>query len=401
MNLVTNTHSAIVYDFGTSSIKLGLGGYSIPFFRISQASARQNRAEGEPLLKFGEEWLQRSLPDLEVVPMLGVDGSWLDQDTFTPFMDWTYALLGDIEPTDYAALFSQPSGLLSNPDMFKKRRRAIAEGVFEFGNHPSLCFQHDSTLACYSFAQETGVVVDFGWSCIRVIPVLEGHPLRRSARTHTLGGYGLASLLERKLSECGKVVRTHLDPKPNDGFGGLFEQRPAIVPTRSQEEFCRKSVLIDMIKSTLHFIPRKHESIKDYVYFMAGREPIDIENEIKVVGQQIFESHDGEKSLQETIVEAVMSTPKEIRDAFWEAIMPSGGLARLEGFNARLQNELTELVPDCNPKVLEPVCREASGENAVWAGGSIVASYERFPELCIMRTEWDECGESILDRKCL
>lgn len=412
MNLCTNVHSALVYDFGTAAIKFGFGGYSIPCFRIPPAFARQNRRNDDGLFQFGEEWLQRNLPNIEVVPMLDTDGCWCDSDMFTPFMDWTYTALGEIEPSDWTVLFSQPSCLVSNPDKFRQRRATVAESSFEFANHRAICFQHDSALSCYSFARETGVVIDFGWSCIRVIPVLEGHPLRRSIRQHPLGGFELASLLEKKFDEHGKIVKTHLDPRPNDGFGGLFKPKSdgqfddifkpnLVMPTESQMSFCRRSVLIDMIKTTLHFIPRKDESIKDYVYFMAGREPIDIEDEVKFVGARIFETSADGRSLQETIVDAITSAPMELRDAFWEAIMPCGGLARLEGFNARLQKELDAVAADQHPKVLEPICKEASGENAVWAGGSIVASCELFPDLCISKQEWDENGASILDRKCL
>ncbi len=67
------------------------------------------------------------------------------------------------------------------------------------------------------------------------------------------------------------------------------------------------------------------------------------------------------------------------------------------GMVERLQSELSEMVPSSmKVKVVAPAERRFS----VWIGGSILASLSTFQQQWISREEYDECGASIVHRKC-
>jgi actin-related protein len=403
MNVVTTAHQALVYDFGTSAIKFGYGGDSRPLFSIPPAFA-QRLQDGEDQVQFGEEWLHRRLPGIEIRTMVDTDGAIIDREMIKSFLDWTYTTcFNEIDPADWWILFSQPSALHLQPEKFNARREIIAETAIEFGSHPYLSFQHDASLACYAHMIHTGVVVDFGSSCVRVVPVLEGHPIRRSIRVHPLGGFELSNMLRGALTENGKLIRTFLDARITDGFSGLFGSETRIVtPTTTQLDFCRRNVLIDMIKCHLRFDHNPDETILDYVYFMAGREPMDIEMEIRQLSHCIFEGTAGRPALQELIAEAITAVPIEVREQFWKNIVLSGGFSKLRGFDTALQAALKPLAPKrAQVRIVRPVVKDVSGAQAVWVGGSVVASFPDFLQLCISSMDWKEYGASILYRKCL
>lgn len=404
MNIINNDQKVLVYDFGTSAIKFGYGGDIRPLFSIPPYSAQRNQ-EDELDIKFGEEWLQKDLSGVEVLPMFDQEGNIMNREKIITFLDWTYdTCFGEIDPQQWNVLFSQPSSLLLQPTNFRNRRALLAELSFEFGNHPQLSFQHDSTLACYSHEIHTGVVVDFGWSNLRVVPVLEGHPLRNSIKILNLGGFEITNILEASMEANGKKIRTFLDKKSSDGFEEFFSHQTVSEPSQSQINFCRRGVLIDMVKNLLRFKtqPDPSEKIADYVYYMPGREPVEIQDEIEVLSSKFWEDSEDHPSLQTLIEMSISSLPFELQSSMWTNIITCGGLSKLRGFNEVLESKLNELAPKgIKPKVIEPPSPEASSAFSVWVGGSIVASYEKFPDLCISSKEWSESGERILDLKCL
>merc|ERR1719398_56071 len=67
------------------------------------------------------------------------------------------------------------------------------------------------------------------------------------------------------------------------------------------------------------------------------------------------------------------------------------------GIGERMTKELTALAPSTMKiKVIAPPERKYS----VWIGGSILSSLSTFQQMWISKQEYDECGPSIVHRKC-
>jgi len=408
MNVVTNIHNALVYDFGSHSIRFGFGGDEMPQKCVSSSSV-QRMKDGDFHIQFGESWLQRDLPGMDVKQMIDETGVIADNDILISFLDWTFECLAIEDPLEHPVLFNQPSVLALYPDLFNKWRSSVARCVFEFANHQALCLQHDSSLACYSHCMHTGLVVDYGWSCCRVVPVLEGHPLKNSIKKHPIGGLELTNLLNNKMTENGKPIRTNFDPKPNDMISSIFSKKKTYVSTQSQINHCRRTVLNDMIRGHLKYnvIPNENdEDIVDYVYSMPGQETVEIKDEIISLSDMLWKPDENVPQtctpLPQLMTDSITSLPQEMQNQMWENIITSGGFSTLAGFNERLESELVQMTPQ-NKKVhvVSPVAKSASGSRCVWTGGSIVASLPSFKDMCITSAEWNEVGENILRIKCL
>lgn len=69
----------------------------------------------------------------------------------------------------------------------------------------------------------------------------------------------------------------------------------------------------------------------------------------------------------------------------------------ITGIADRMKKELDAIVPSSmKTKVIAPPERKYS----VWIGGSILGSLSSFQQMWISKMEYDECGPSIVHRKC-
>ena len=84
------------------------------------------------------------------------------------------------------------------------------------------------------------------------------------------------------------------------------------------------------------------------------------------------------------------------KDLYANTVM-SGGTTFYPGIADRMQKEITALAPSTiKIKIIAPPERKYS----VWIGGSILSSLSTFQQMWISKQEYDECGPSIVHRKC-
>jgi len=102
--------------------------------------------------------------------------------------------------------------------------------------------------------------------------------------------------------------------------------------------------------------------------------------------------------IHERIYNSIMMCDEDIRDVLYGNIVLSGGSTMFPGFADRMSKEITALAPrNMKIKVVAPPERKYS----VWIGGSIVASLSTFQQRWITKADYNDCGPSIVHRKCL
>ena len=67
------------------------------------------------------------------------------------------------------------------------------------------------------------------------------------------------------------------------------------------------------------------------------------------------------------------------------------------GIADRMQKEMYTVA---DPAVRIKVVASPERKYSVWIGGSILASLSSFQEMWVSKQEYDECGPSIVHRKC-
>lgn len=407
MNVVENINNTLVYDFGSATSKFGFSGDVSPIIVVPSTSAQKYDDEGGLENRFGEMWLNNRYNGLETTKMIDDDGTFKNKDLIDSFIDYTLDISKIEEASGYSILLNQPSctkALTGSGDHYYIWRKTLAEKFFDFLDSKSICFQHDSVLSCYAFGVHTGLSVDFGWSCIRNVPVYEGHPLLNAVTIHRLGGYGLVRYLDGLLKQNRKEVLTLVHPKRFD-FLPELEVTDTFRPTESHAHYCTFAVMSDMIKSHIKYtdeIPKSdHSDILDYVYHMPGHYPLDIKDEIVSMTPLLWNVNDSfGESLTNLINHSVnVLTPPSFRKPIWSNIVACGGFSKIKGFRDKLQRTL--VLYEKTAKVLPPRDKSVTGEFSVWTGGSIFSSFPGFSDLCITKEEWKEVGDNILRLKCL
>merc|ERR1712013_882178 len=101
--------------------------------------------------------------------------------------------------------------------------------------------------------------------------------------------------------------------------------------------------------------------------------------------------------VHETVYNSIMKCDVDIRKDLYANTVMSGGTTMYPGIADRMQKEITALAPSTiKIKIIAPPERKYS----VWIGGSILASLSTFQQMWISKQEYDECGPSIVHRKC-
>ena len=342
---------------------------------------------------------------IKAVPFV-IDGEPSNQDPppsdiLTTFFDWA-VFQANCEPSQTPVLVSQPSGL-KIPAMLQWRRQVL-EILFDFASHPQVSLQHDATLACYSVCRDTALVIDFGWSGIRVVPIYEGHPIKNAIKQHPLGGLSMTQMLDELLQNNSKPIRTLIDtPLPCHFSSNYSTFDPNNQHDESQILYCRRRVLDDMLQSRLYFgPPPKSYTIRDSIYYMAGHQPVDLQKELQTVAKGVFESNENSPSLQTLVCQSLDSIPINLRSKFLNIVI-AGGLSKAQGFKDEVMRCVSQILPkEEKISIIPPVNNIASGSLAVWVGGSIVASMDTFSEMCISQKEWSEEGvDHIIEKRCI
>merc|ERR1712141_347912 len=98
-----------------------------------------------------------------------------------------------------------------------------------------------------------------------------------------------------------------------------------------------------------------------------------------------------------TTYDSIMKCDVDIRKDLYGNIVLSGGTTMFEGIDARMEKEIIGLAPgSMKIKIVAPPERKYS----VWISGSILSSLSTFQQMWISKQEYDECGPSIVHRKC-
>jgi actin-related protein len=103
------------------------------------------------------------------------------------------------------------------------------------------------------------------------------------------------------------------------------------------------------------------------------------------------------RGIHETTFNAIMRCDVDIRRDLFQNIVLSGGTTMFQGLSDRLSKEISALAPsNVRVRIIAPPERKYS----VWIGGSILASLNTFSQMWISKADYDECGPSIVHRKC-
>ena len=234
-------------------------------------------------------------------------------------------------------------------------------------------------LTCYTTGRTTGVVLDSGEGVTDIVPIYEGYTLASEMIRHDIAGDDLTNYLMKLLTEKGYMIDHEISES--------IKKEVCYVALNFDEEM-GTSISSDETDKT-YVLPDGQEIISNSERFRCPEAMF----QPSLLGMDTTEC----PGIHEVIHKAITKCDIDIRKELFRNITLSGGNMMFKGMCERMQQELG-FIANTSMKVkvnVPPDC-----QNSVWIGGSILASLSSFQQMWISKEEYDECGPSIVHKKC-
>lgn len=97
--------------------------------------------------------------------------------------------------------------------------------------------------------------------------------------------------------------------------------------------------------------------------------------------------------------DSIQKCEESLRKNLYNTIVLSGGNSMFNGFEERLTKEIKDLAPKSMKEEVK-VSVPLEKRFAAWCGGSMFSSISSFESCWITKTEYEEDGATIVDRRC-
>ncbi|CAG8529397.1 16525_t:CDS:2 [Cetraspora pellucida] len=386
---------ALVIDNGSSMCKAGFAGYEAPHAVSSLSiSSKPNlwlcrlRNHGvmvgtrqEDSYVGDEVQSKRGFLTLTCPIERGIVKNWDDMEKI-----WHHTFYKELRvaPEEYPVLLTEapPENESSGFEQknYKFNREKIAQIMFESFNVPAFYVAIQAVLSLYTSGCTTGIVLDSGDDITHVVPIYEGYALPHAILRLNFAGRNLTEYLKTILMERGYSFTILSE-------GGVVDIKEKLCHVASDFE---QEMQIAAHPSTL-----------ELSYELPDGQVIATGNGRFRVPEALFQpSFLGIEAagIHETIYNSIMKCDVDIHKDLYGNIALSGGNTMFPGFADRLKKEITALAPSSMKiKVIAIPERRYSS----WIGGSILASLSTSQQMWITKQEYEECGPSIVHRKCL
>lgn len=310
-----------------------------------------------------------------IVLFSGIITSWDDMEKL-----WHQTFYGEIRmaPEDHPILLTE---IPNNP---KPNREKMTQIMFETFQAPAFYIGVQGVLAMYASGRTTGVVFESGDGVSHVVPVYEGCSIPDAIKKIDLAGGDITNYLARLLTEQGfefsdstqmEVVRE-------------IKEKLSYITINFDDELAKCSESSELQKS----------------YDLPDGRVITVGNERFRCGEVIFKPHhigSEVRNIQEVLFSAVQKCNIDIRNALYSNIVLSGGCTMFPGLAERLKKEVSAMLPLAHEKTMVNVISQPNRSHLAWKGGSVLASMPNFQNMWILKQQYEECGETIVHRKCV
>jgi actin beta/gamma 1 len=367
--------AALVIDCGSSMCKAGFCGEETPRVIFPTAYGRPKHPSvtggiGQKQSYIGHEvQKRRSILNLKYPIERGIVTDWEDMEKI-----WHHAFYSELRvaPEKHPVMLTEaPLNPIAN-------REKTAQIMFETFRSPALYISVQAVLSLFASACVNGIVLDSGDGVTHTVPIYEGSAIQHAIFRLDLAGHDVTEYLVTILGEQGCILTT---PSEREIVRDIKEKLCYVAPDFEQE----------MAKTD----PSLEKS-----YELPDGQVITVGNQRFRCPEAMFKPSlvgVNECGIHETIYNSIMKCDIDVREDLCANTVLSGGSTMFPGIADRLGREIASLAPaTMEVKIIAP----PESNYRAWIGGSILASLSSFQRKWISKKEYDEYGQSIVQRKC-
>jgi len=279
-----------------------------------------------------------------------------------------------VKAEDHSVLITEAA---MNP---KLNREKMLQILFENFEVPACYVAVQAILSLFASGRTTGCVMDSGDGVTHTVPVYEGYAIRHAVN---------------RLNIAGRDVTEYL--------GVLVNQSKGLLSFATSAE---KQIIRDLKEKHCYLIPEvggatdDMKTLSEIAYELPDGQHIFVSDELFKAPEILFNpSLIGKdvEGIHHLLHKSVNQCEMDLRKPLFENIVLSGGTTLIPNLEARLKNELVALVPD---RVKIGVKAYDDRYYSVFTGGAVLASLPTFDDMWVFADEYEECGATIVHRKC-
>jgi len=411
---------ALVFDLGHHSVRVGYAGEDIPKIEIPSVATYVNEQQTDVMetdmnSKPSREYLIDNAA-LHVPRKNGELHSFLkdcqieDWDLFENYLNYIYKRSLCSDSDLHPVLMSEA------PWNSRNKREKITELMFEKYNIPAFFLIKNAVLAAYANGRSTGLVFDSGASQTSAIPVHDGYVIQQAIVKSPLGGDFITMQCQKYFDEQKiEIVPPYMiaGKEPvNENQAAKWTKKPNLPEvTKQWHNYMVREVLHDFQAVALQvndqpYDKSKVEIMPTFHYEFPNGYNKDFGGERFLIPESLFDPSNIKNlpgsvmSMSQIVTTSVGMCEIDVRPQLYGNLIITGGNTLIQGFNDRLNKELSSKTPPSMRLKLVSTNSNTERRYGAWIGGSILASLGTFQNMWISKQEYEEGGKSLVDRKC-
>ncbi|KAI3386658.1 hypothetical protein SNEBB_007756 [Seison nebaliae] len=309
-------------------------------------------------------------------------------------------------------LEESPLFLVEPPKFSNKDRKKFCAMAYERLKIPAVWFAQSSQMCTFAHGKTTAIIVDCGQTHTTISPIVEGYLMKKSICSSPIGGDYVIQECQKMLQQrkINPIVRQRIRVKECVSMNNAarWKQRENYDVSKSQADLFLNDFYKDFMS---HVIQVSDVPLEEEIITHLPRVPFEFPNGYNTdFGEERFRcieplfdpSRLGNKqdsclALSNLIKNCIDQNEPDVRQTLLNNIVVTGGLSLTFGFVDRLTKDL-----QTNNSKIKIQASNTTTERryANFTGGSILSSMGTFQQCWITKSDYEENGDLIIERKC-